>query len=187
MDTTVNLESADRRFLPVQHSKTFNRIVKTFSLQNKKMLDLGCGYGEYLVKFGEGSLGITTTLDEVAYGEARGIRIMRGNVELLSELKLGEQFEGIWCNNLFEHLLSPHSFLVRLKTLANANTLLVLGVPVVPRISSLLKIRRFKGALAEAHINFFTKETLKLTVERAGWKVATVRPFKFQNVYIWQT
>ena len=145
------------------------------------MLDLGCGYGEYLVMFGKDSLGVTTTLEEVEYGKQNSIRTVRGNVEELdkvTELQT-ERFEGIWSNNLFEHLLAPHRFLNSLKRYANDDALLVLGVPVVPAIPSLMNIRKFRGALAVSHINFFTRKTLQLTVERSGWEVLRIRPFIF--------
>ncbi len=179
-----DFEAADKRFEPVSRSGTFNRILDILSLSDKKVLDLGCGYGEYLIKFGKGSLGITSTIEEVEYGAARNIRIVKGNVELIDTLKLNEQFEGMWANNLFEHLLSPHSFLIKLKTVAKNDTLLVLGVPVVPRIASIMKIRKFRGALASAHINFFTRETLRLTVQRGGWRVRDIRPFTFKNTLL---
>jgi SAM-dependent methyltransferase len=178
---SLNFEDADKRFEPVNQSGTFNRILDILDLRKKKVLDLGCGYGEYLVKFGPQSLGITTTLHEIAYGKARNIRIAQGNVELIDSLNLTEQFEAIWANNLFEHLLAPHAFLMKLKKVSLKNTLLVLGVPVVPRIASLMKINKFRGALAMAHVNFFTRETLKLSVQRAGWIVTDIRPFIFRN------
>jgi SAM-dependent methyltransferase len=182
--TTPNFESADKRFSPVDKSGTFNRILDVLSLRSKKVLDLGCGYGEYLVKFGKNSLGVTSTTDEVEYGRSRNIRIVKGNVELIENMNLSERFEAIWANNLFEHLLSPHSFLMTLKTVSEDKTLLILGVPVVPRIASLMKITKFRGALAGAHINFFTRESLRLTVERGGWKVRDIRPFFFSNIVL---
>ncbi len=176
--------TADKRFEPVHKSRTFNTILDTLKLRNKKVLDLGCDYGEYLVEFDKMSVCVTSTLDEVEFGKQRNIRIVRGNVEFIDELGLNESFEGIWANNLFEHLLAPHAFLIKLKTVADPKTTLILGVPVVPRIASLMKITRFRGALAGAHVNFFTRETLRLSVEKAGWKVHTVRSFYFKNALL---
>jgi SAM-dependent methyltransferase len=180
----METKNMDSRFVNVARSKTFNRILDELSLRNKKVLDLGCGYGEYLVLFGKNSLGITTTLDEIEYGKSKNMRIVPGNVELIDSLDLKENFEAIWANNLFEHLLSPHAFLIKLKTVASAETLLILGVPVIPRIASLMKINKFRGALAVAHVNFFTRESLRLTAERAGWKVSDIRPFIFKNKFL---
>ncbi len=173
--------SPDRRFEPVRLSRTFNRILDTLGLRDKKVLDLGCGYGEYLVCFGPGSVGVTSTLEEVEYGKTHSISIIRGNVELLKELDIRDRFDAAWANNLFEHLVAPHAFLMHLRTKMHQDALLVLGVPVVPRIASLMHIGKFRGALAAAHVNFFTRETLRLSVERAGWHVLSIRPFIFSN------
>lgn len=171
----------DDRFIPVAASRTFGRIVRILGLGSKRTLDIGCGYGEYLVHFGKESVGITTTKAEIAYGAQHSLQIHAGNAEIIDELKLPGTFDAIWANNLFEHLLAPHGFLIRLKMLAHTDTMLVLGVPVVPRVASLMRLTPFRGALAVAHVNFFTRETLRLTVERAGWHVQTARPFIFEN------
>lgn len=174
----------EKRFAGVKRSRTFARVLRTFSLDKKKMLDLGCSFGEYLVCFGEGSLGITTTTQEVEYGAKKGLNIIQGNVELIDELGITDAYEGIWANNLFEHLLSPHAFLIRLKAVTKEGSLLILGVDVLPRVVSLTKIRKFRGALATPHVSFYTRETLALTLPRAGWNIVTLRPFYFTNPFL---
>ncbi len=168
------------RHAAVTHSHTFHNIRKTLPLGQSRVLDIGCGYGEYLALFGKGSVGITTTSDEVAYGARHGLSIREGNAETLDTFPLEEPFEYVWANNLFEHLVAPHAFLMSIKRLLTHTGRLILGVPVVPAIPTLMRERHFRGALASNHINFFTKDTLCLTVERAGWVVEDVRPFYAQ-------
>ena len=181
MTDPADTRSPDNRFSPVAASRTFNRVLDLLGLRSLATLDIGCGYGEYLVKFGPGSVGITTTIAEAEYAQARGLDVRRGNAERIDELRLGRHFRAIWANNLFEHLLAPHAFLLKLKKIAEPECLLVLGVPVIPAIPALLDLRAFRGALAVAHVNFFTRRSLQLTVERAGWRVESVRPFIFSN------
>ncbi len=171
----------DDRFEPVKYSSVFNRILDFYDLRNKKVLDLGCGYGEYLVHFGKGSVGVTTTVEEVNYANEKKIPILKGNVEQIDEIKFEDKFDVIWANNLFEHLLSPHAFLVKLKKVSNKNTTLILGVPVMPWIYYLMNVKKFRGSLATPHVNFFTKRTLEETVRRSGWNIQEVRPFIFKN------
>lgn len=180
----MNTATPDNRFAPVATSKTFNRILDALNLRDTKTLDIGCGYGEYLVQFGPGSVGLTTTLAEIEYGKGHGLNIVKGNAELIDSLGFDKLFEAIWANNLFEHLLAPHAFLLKLKKVARANGLLILGVPVIPAIPRLMNFNKFRGALAVAHVNFFTRLSLKLTVERAGWRVAAIRPFIFSNGFL---
>jgi SAM-dependent methyltransferase len=165
------------RFDSVDRSTTFQRIINCFDLSHKKVLDLGCGYGEHLAHFGKGSLGITTSHEEVEVGKKHSLDIIFGNAEFLEETHLPNDIDAVWANNLFEHILSPHALLMKLKKHTVSNGLLILGVPVIPKIATLISSRHFSGVLASNHINFFTKETLVLTVERAGWRVCEVRPF----------
>lgn len=165
----------------VKHSRTFKNIRAIYNLSDKLVFDIGCGFGEYLRFFGKGSVGLTTTREEVEYGKKNSLNIVFGNAEKLDEFFTEEKFNAIWANNLFEHLLSPHSFLMRIKKVSHQETVLILGVPVIPKITTLTLLKRFRGALASNHINFFTYTTLRLTAERAGWRVLSVRPFVFKN------
>ena len=106
------------RFNSVKKSRVFRMILDKFDLKNKKVLDLGCSSGEYPVNFGTGSLGITTDDEEVFFGKINSLNIVKGSAEFLDESNIKrEGFEVIWANNLLEHLLSPHLFLVNLKDL----------------------------------------------------------------------
>ena len=172
----------NKREAAVLASETFERIATKLDFPNKKVLDMGCGYGEYMQRFGQDSVGITTTPEEVTYGELVGRDIRLGNVELLSQtISPDEDFDVFWGNNIFEHLLSPHSFLVHLKQFAKPDTHLVLGTPIVPSIAAMTNIKKFRGALASPHINFFTRTTYKLFAEYAGWKVRYISPFFFSS------
>ena len=180
----MKIDNIQQRFNNVAVSKTFKIIRDFFKLETKKVLDLGCGYGEYLSLYGRGSLGITTTLSEVEFAQLKGLNVILGNVEELETLKIKQIFDVIWANNLFEHILSPHPFLIKLKTISDSETTLILGVPVIPKINFLLKFKKFRGSLAINHINFFTKKSLELTVERAGWKVKESKSFVFKNNFL---
>ncbi len=176
--------SIETREKNVKRSRTFKNILELYGLSSKSVLDIGCGFGEYLRLFGKGSIGITTTTNEIDYGRTNNLPIILGNAENLDELDFKVKFDAFWANNLFEHLLSPHSFLMKLKKFSTRESTLVLGVPVLPKIIFLTKLSKFRGALASNHINFFIAETLKFTVERSGWKIITVRPFVFKNAFL---
>lgn len=170
-------------FTRVEHSRTFRNICKIFNLRECSVFDIGCGHGQYLRNFGEGSLGITTVQEEVDFGRANNLPIILGNAEDIS-LDLNKKFDAIWANNLYEHLLSPHAFLMNLKKISDEETKIILGVPVVPKIVSLMNLNRWRGALASNHVNFFTHTTLRLTVESAGWQTLCIRPFIFKNHFL---
>jgi SAM-dependent methyltransferase len=180
----MNDDLKERRFTLASNSRTFKKIVQAFSLNRKKVLDIGCSYGEYTALFGPESTGITSNPKEVEVGRKRNLDIRLGNAEELFKLGLSPDFQYIWANNLFEHLLSPHAFLMNLKKISGPGCVLILGVPVAPAPYSLTRLRKFRGVLSDAHINFFNWRTLKLTMQYAGWKVLDVRPFVLSNNFL---
>jgi 2-polyprenyl-3-methyl-5-hydroxy-6-metoxy-1,4-benzoquinol methylase len=173
----------ERRFRGVEKSKTFRNIVNAFGLKHKAVLDVGCSYGEFLIHFGPGSTGVTLTQVEVDYGREKGLDVRYGNIESDTFI-LEKTYDVIFANNIFEHLYSPHHFLIKIKKYLKPNGILILGVPCIPKIVSLVKLPKFRGSFAVEHINFFTRETLRKTVERGGWKVREERGFHFSNIFI---
>lgn len=172
------------RFANQAKSKTFQNIISIFSLDSKAVLDMGCSYGEFLVHFGPGSLGITIIQEEVDYGHTKNLNIQYGNVENDAFNLNGREFDIIFANNIFEHLYSPHGFLLKIKDYLKPGGYLILGVPCIPDIRQLIRLKKFRGSLASGHINFFTKYTLENTVKMAGWDVVMTRGFHFKNKFI---
>src|SRR3989344_1464306 len=167
----------EQRFKNVSNSKKFSNIVFRHDLRKKRVLDLGCSYGEFLAHFGAGSVGITISGGEAEYGKDRGLNARIGNAE--NTLPFVGEFDVIFANNLLEHLYAPHEFLCTIKKYLKPEGFLILGVPCIPIIFPLLRLKKFQGSLADAHINFFTKNTLRKTVERAGWDIGDIRGFHF--------
>jgi SAM-dependent methyltransferase len=180
---TLNENKIETRFKNQAKSKTFKNIISKFNLKNKSVLDIGCSYGEFLVHFGEGSLGLSISEEEVAYGKKKGLNIVYGNIEY-DEVEIPGKYDVIFANNILEHLYSPHDFLIKIKRYLKEDGFLILGVPCAPTLKPLIYLDKFKGSLAVAHINFFTKYTLEKTVERAGWKVIEVGGFHFFNTSV---
>ncbi len=169
-----------RRFDNVAKSKTFRNIIGAYDLRKKSVLDIGCTHGEFLKHFGPGSVGLTIIPEEVAAGATLGLDIRVANIED-ERFTMPETFDVIFANNIFEHLQSPHHFLNRIKSFLKPGGILILGVPCLPYILPLIHFKKFRGALASLHINFFNRASLIKTVEAAGWKVAETRGFHFSQ------
>ena len=85
----------EKRFENTSKSKTFQNIVRTFDLDKKRVLDIGCSFGEFVARFGEESTGITITQDEVTYGKKKGLDIRYGNIES-DDFVLEEKYDAIF-------------------------------------------------------------------------------------------
>jgi SAM-dependent methyltransferase len=153
--------------------RAFLRIVDRYRLGQERVLDVGCGYGHYLVHFGEGSLGLDANEKSRGFARSLGLEVLFCNVE--EEVPVPDSsFQAVWCANLIEHLVAPHLLLSRLHRALRPGGLLVAKVPVIPPWPVQAGARllgRPLGHEAEEHINAFTPATFVFTIERAGFKV----------------
>lgn len=167
-------------FEKVKKSRVFNNIIEKYSLDTKKVLDVGCSEGHHLACFGPGSVGVTIIDQHIEDGRKRGLKIVSKNVES-PDFSMDETFDVVWANNFFEHMNAPHLFLRKMTTCLNDDGLLILGVPVIPWFTFLGRFKKFRGAYAKSHVNFFYRKTLIETVRYAGYDVSEARLFYMKN------
>jgi SAM-dependent methyltransferase len=158
-------------------SRAVQFVCEAHGADRTAMLDIGCGYGQHLVQFGPGSIGIDAVEKNVAFCRALGFEAVVANVED-GLPDLGRRFEGIFCSNLLEHLVAPHLFLLRLHALLDDGGRLFVHVPTMPPFPIVDRLIRrtigHNGYQASEHINAFTPRTLAFTIERAGYIVDDV-------------
>ena len=167
-------------FEKVKKSRVFNNIRFLFRLNYKSVLDVGCSEGHYLACFGPDSMGLTIIDEHVEIAKAYGLEVRNMNVED-PNFSLDRTFDVIWANNFFEHMESPHLFLIRMKKCLKPGGIMILGVPVLPYLPFLTRFKKFRGAYAVSHVNFFYRKSLIETVRYAGWNVHEARLFYFKN------
>jgi len=160
----------------------FARQVKNFEeLTGRKgsVLDVGCGNGSFL-QFARQNGWETFGADIRLSPETSRLTcpLWEGR---LPEIDFGgATFDVIRFNHVLEHLQNPLIELARCRELLNPGGLVFVGVPnlagVSPRIKNLqsklgLKKNQWRHYAAMHHLYFFTPETLRAMVERAGFVV----------------
>jgi SAM-dependent methyltransferase len=152
--------------------RSFLHIVAKYGLGEKRMVDVGCGYGHYLIHFGPGSVGLDANQKSEDFARSIGLDVLDCNVEESVPLE-AESFGAVWCANLIEHLVAPHMLLSRLHRLLTADGLLIAKVPVIPPSPVRFAARLLGAPLgyeATEHINAFTPDTFAFTLRRAGFQ-----------------
>lgn len=142
-------------------------VVRHFGLDRLRVLDVGCGKGDYLAKFGPGSVGLELKEEYVEAARAKGLDARQVNLTVDGIPPALGKFDAIWASALIEHLNSPHEFLVALHQALNPDGLLVALVPVTGPVSR----GPWRGFLAVDHVNFFTPRTFRYTLARGGFDV----------------
>lgn len=137
--------------------------IRQWQLDQKAVLDLGCGPGEYLQHFGPESVGLDLNPDSAL---ARGLVARRWNFTELVPDDLG-LFDAIWCSNIIEHVLSPHAVLIEARRALRPEGRIYVVVPNTNRF----RRSAWAGFLAADHVGFFKPITLRHTMLRAGYEV----------------
>ncbi len=148
-------------------------LIRKYHFDKKVVLDVGCSCGQSLLYWGQNSEGIEIRDDAVRLLKALNKTIHRLNVEdefLDPKIK---KFDVVYSNNLIEHLVSPHLFFTRVYSILKPKGIFAILHPVVPPpiFQKFWRLFGYDGWLGVEHTNFFTPKTVKLTLERAGFKV----------------
>ena len=107
-------------------SNLFLREIKP-ALNGLKVLDLGCGPGEYLRQMGPGSLGVDGSTINLAAAQAKGLRVQ--HADLNSLIDTGERFQCVFMSHVMEHVESPINLLRYANRMLDDNGMLVVSIP----------------------------------------------------------
>lgn len=138
--------------------------------QKKKVLDVGCGYGEILYylknKYKSNVLGIEASGTVSNYGQKMfGIKI---KPVLLEEYKTNKKFDIVICNHTLEHIPDTITFLKKIKKNLKKEGLLYLEVPNILKPSGRFDLKKF---FYPGHLQNFSTYNLMLLLRKIKFRV----------------
>ncbi len=150
--------------------KQFAGFVQKYSLKKKKVIEIGCGRGEYLSimqQFDVEAYGLEYSQASVAHCLKNGLKVSKGFLKSsTARLKYGP-FDAFFILNFLEHLPDPNSIL---GGIYNNLTNEAIGLIEVPNFDMILRNRLFSEFMSD-HLFYFTKETLNRTLEWNGFEI----------------
>ncbi len=148
----------------------FKRLVQRHSLKGKKVLEIGCGCGEYseiMMQSGMNIYGIEYSEDAVKECIRKGLNVSQAFIENSSNILDSAPFNMFFMLNFLEHLPNPNLTLEGIyNNLANDAT----GIIEVPNFDMILQRNLFTEFIPD-HLCYFTNETLCTTLALNGFEV----------------
>ncbi len=148
----------------------FKTFVDTYDLRGKKAIEVGCGRGEYLSILQEMDLevyGLEYAEPAVGACFAKGMNVERGFINAKDTKLQNAPFDSFFILNFFEHLPDPNKTLQGLYHNLRDGAV---GIIEVPNFDMMLKKKLFSEFIGD-HLFYFTKGTLRTTLERNGFEV----------------
>ena len=161
-----------RRRMFEQHLKRLQPLVRP-----GRVLDVGCATGDFLKvarEHGWEVMGVDPSSAR-ADAEAAGISLVGTTVDDAKVAPGGLDLVTFW--DVLEHLADPVAALRRARDLLRPGGMIALTVPDGSSALARLTGRRWFGyQTAGEHLQFFSRRSLNLALELAGYRVEAVRP-----------
>lgn len=151
-------------------TKQFKKFIEKFNLKKKKVLEIGCGRGEYLSilqNLGANMYGLEHAQESVNFCISEGLNVSQGFIENSKYEIDNAPFDGFLILNFLEHL--PNINLV-LRGIFNNLINEGIGLVEVPNFDMIIKKNLFSEFVRD-HLFYFTKDTLKNTLKLNGFDV----------------
>ena len=150
--------------------KQFSRFLTRYGLRNKKVLEIGCGRGEFLTimqECGADAHGLEHGPDAVAACIKKGLNVLCGFPENGTAIFPNAPFDAFFTFNFLEHLPNIPDVLSGIHTnLAEG----AIGLIEVPNFDMIVENRLFSEFIGD-HLYYFTRETLTATLTRNGFEL----------------
>lgn len=155
----------------------YAEFVDKYNLKNKKIIEIGCGCGEYMSFMevaADNVYGIENGAESVAAARLAGHKVFCQYVEDEETIIEGAPYAAFYCMNFLEHVPCPRDFL---RGIANNLCDDAVGIVEVPNFNYIIESKLF-SELIQDHLSYFTKDTLIRLLELCGFEVLSCS-------YIW--
>lgn len=148
--------------------------IERYGLAGKRLLEVGCGRGEYLTLLRDAGVvahGIEYGEQAVEHCLEQGLRVMRGYIEQADFIHPDGPFDAFVVLNFLEHWPSPNPGLRGVANLLRDDGI---GLVEVPNLDMILRKRLFTEFISD-HVSYFTRESLETTLRLNGFEVLECR------------
>lgn len=157
-------------------AQQFHHWVEQYALQNKKVLEVGCGRGEYLQlleETGVNACGIEHAQTSVLACAQQGLVVAQGYLGDDGCMAFADTlFDGFVCLNFMEHWPMPAKSLQALHSRLRTGAI---GLVEVPNFDMIVQKGLFAEFIAD-HLLYFTQKTLCRFLESQGFDVLSCTP-----------
>ena len=153
----------------------FEHWLNTYQLTGQKILEIGCGRGEYLsllATAGANAYGIEHSQESVQACRANGLSVQQAFLDDPSTHIENGLFDGFVILNFLEHIPTAHLTLQGIAAQLRSDAI---GLVEVPNFDMIVRTGLFAEFVPD-HLYYFSQKTLVTVLESNGFDVLDCRP-----------
>ncbi len=161
--------------------KQFESFVKKYSLKDKKIIEIGCGCGEYLSimkQFDLDVYGLEHLEKSVRQCVDNGLNVSQGFIESSNSKLANAPFDAFFILNFLEHIPDLNSVLKGIHNNLNDDAT---GIIEVPNFDMILRNKLFSEFIND-HLFYFTRETLSSCLQMNGFEVVECKEIWYDYI-----
>lgn len=187
---TDSKKSLTDKLYQIVKSYTLNtklKLINSFQTETKKVLDVGCGTGDFLLKCkknGWDVIGVEP--NENANNLATSKLFESSTSEIyqnLFDLKQ-EKFDVITLWHVLEHVPNLEDYILKLKLLLKPNGVLVIAVPNFKSYDAYYYKEFWAAFDVPRHLWHFSKKSIELLFSKIQMNVRKINPMIFDSFYV---
>jgi len=154
--------------------KQFSEFLEKSNTRGARLLEVGCGRGEYLSLMQEAGAnvsGLEHCWSSVEACQKNGLDVMEGYIESGDYKIRGAPFDGFFIMSFLEHIPDINSFL---RGIAGNLVEGGIGLVEVPNFDMILRERLISEFMTD-HLYYFTEDTLRTALNLNGFDVISCR------------
>lgn len=154
-------------------TRQFSEWIRKYHLNGKRVIEIGCGKGEYLTLLEQAGLeavGLEHNEESVTEAQKNGHIVYSGFIEDERTRIEGSPYDAFFCFNYLEHLPEPGLFL---KGIANNLADDSYGLIEVPNFNMMIE-RSLYSEFIQDHLSYFTKDSLSNLLSNCGFEILSL-------------
>lgn len=151
-------------------TKQFGNFIQKYFLQGKKVIEIGCGRGEFLTllhQFDVDAYGLEYSEASVAQCVKNGLQVSKGYLDSKAKVLATGPFDAFVLLMFMEHMPDPNS---ALKGIYDNLSDGAVGLVEVPNFDMMLRNKLFSEFICD-HLLYFSMDTLRITMNLNGFEI----------------
>lgn len=165
--------------------KTNNLVKNTKSNNNPKLLDIGCGTGDFIVACNNANFNVVGVEPNKNAREITHTKLQKSNAQIFENLtEINIKFDVITMWHVLEHVPNLTEYISQLKKLLQPNGTILIAVPNYKSFDA-NHYKEFWAAFdVPRHLWHFSQKAIKLLFEKENQKVVKTLPMKLDSFYV---